>query len=190
VTSKPWAIGVFVCLVAGSALAQYYGGESPSRPSAPSTSPGVSGGSGDIYRVLRPGNTPRETFLKAKFGSLAASRTIAGCSEGRLLAEIKECLVRGLEQFAATLEPLAPTLPEPLRDLPARLRSASRDVIAARTKEEARGAVRRVIGDIRKAIDFIRADDPATVSFSRRTGLLAANILDAVDAKIEKCAGI
>jgi hypothetical protein len=175
--------------------------QSTPSPDPPSVSTSRAGGPGErpsgeslgpdgIYATLMPGDSPRGLYLQAKYGSIAALRAVSNCPEGLPLENVKLCLSNGLEQFAAALDPIAPKLPEALRTLPTQLREASRKVKAAKTKEEARAVVAKVIADVRKSIDFVRADDPTTVAFATRTGGLAADVLASVDAKIEKCAGI
>jgi hypothetical protein len=63
-------------------------------------------------------------------------------------------------------------------------------VRAARTAADAVQAVRTAIGQVRKTITLLKADDPVILRAETREGSLVVDTLEAASDKLEKAVGL
>ena len=87
-------------------------------------------------------------------------------------------IATALDAYAARLEILAPQLPPQLRSLPAIIERAAQRIRAAKTPQEAVGAVISAIAEVHKAIALLRAGNPDMAT-------IAATARQSVDATLQ-----
>lgn len=136
-----------------------------------------------------PGNSEAADFVAVEQTinalSRQAERAIGECS-----LDSPDCVADVLDIYAADLEPIAPQLPPQLQSLPDVVATASWRVRNSQTKREAVQALKIAIGEVRKAIALIRADDPVTRKVETREGALVAETFQVADNKLEKAVGL
>jgi len=104
--------------------------------------------------------------------------------------ETRRCVADALDRYAEALRDIAPRLPPDLRSLPTIVANAARRVRAARTAADAVQAVRTAIGQVRKTITLLKADDPVILRAETREGSLVVDTLEAASDKLEKAVGL
>jgi hypothetical protein len=127
--------------------------------------------------------------------SAALERSVSACElrhdrKEVTLAESRACTADALERYARAMGARILDLPPPLRSIPAAIREAARRVRTARTAEEAQAAVRTAVGEVRKAIALLRADEPEVARIQVRQASTIAAALSSVEAKLAKATGL
>jgi hypothetical protein len=103
---------------------------------------------------------------------------------------VRLCIADALDGYAAALQQIVPQLSPGLRSLPLIVATAARKVRAARTMSDAVRAVKTAITQIRKSIELLKADDPATIKQETREGTLVVETLQIAGDKLEKAVGL
>ena len=155
----------------------------------------------------------RETLATVQGISSTLEIASASCSESsgnvdRYLA----CLSDALDDFANELDAISTELPPGMEGVARIVRDARQNVAAARTRASARLAgatsqaerdaiTREAVGEarealstaateIRKAISFVRADDPELASIQRATITTVAAAVDSVGIELSRATGL
>jgi hypothetical protein len=132
--------------------------------------------------------------------------------ETPLGTELLDCIANALGAYASALEELTLDLPPELAQVSAVIRQAQIDVQGVRSRAEARlatattdaerreierqaveeaiGVVQGAAGEVRRAIELIRADDPQLVSVFSDQGATVVRALESVEIELVRAIGI
>jgi hypothetical protein len=80
--------------------------------------------------------------------------------EQRTSQRYVSCVARALDGYAAALQTIAPTLPVHVQALPTIVAQTAQAVHSSRTPAAASAAMTAAIGEVRKTLELIKADDP------------------------------
>jgi hypothetical protein len=156
-----------------------------------STGGGMGGGPGAAAGGGRFGQAPDAfglTSADPKAATRSAELALAHCSGD--FADERLCIADALEAYAQALRELSPSLSPPLQGLPEIVSRAAQQVRAAKTRGAAVRAIKIAIGEVRKTISLIRADDLGQFKAETRASAFVAETLEVADNKLEKAVGL
>jgi hypothetical protein len=119
--------------------------------------------------------------------SVGAQNQISACGEDDFT-----CIADALDEYAAALRKLAPTLPPSMQRLPDIVSRAAIQVRHAKTKGQAAGAIKVAIAEVHKTIALLKADEPVLVAYDAQSRELGAVVktLEVASDKLEKATGL
>jgi hypothetical protein len=181
------AAGVLLAFSIGEALAAGANGSAADGSTGGGMGGGPGAGAGGGQFGQAPG-APGLTSADPKRATRSAELALSHCSGG--FAGERQCVADALEAYAQALRELSPSLSPPLQGLPEIVSRAAQQVRAAKTREAAVRAIKIAIGEVRKTISLIRADDLGQFNAETRAGAFVAETLEVADNKLEKAVGL
>ena len=100
------------------------------------------------------------------------------------------CIADVLDNYAAALEAIAPSLPPQAADLPAIVRKAARQVRAARTVAQAHAVLRQVAVVLQAKLKLLTVDDPDARSDAARSTLFVRDTFAVADVALKRVNGL
>jgi hypothetical protein len=152
-------------------------------PGGPGATGGGAGGAGGGAH-LNP-NPTDSVDADVSAVSEAAQQAIDVCDRPK---HSTECIADALDKYASALQRLAPFLPAKFRNLSDVVARAARRVRAARTRNEAIGAIANAIAEVHKTIVLLKADDPTVRK--TRDGELVVETLQVASDKLQRAVGL